>query len=173
VISGPVTALGKAETVADVVGITAVRLRAPAAFHSPTMSACRSELVRQARRFTQHPLRVPVYSPIYGRFYRDTDQLAEMVPQHLVMPVRFGPAVRRFHAAGARIFVEVGAGGALGALVHAAFDDVVTPPVTTDLTAASACLRTAEGHRSAGPQVRRRGDGREPLPPDRPGGERP
>jgi [acyl-carrier-protein] S-malonyltransferase len=141
VLSGPLPALRKVETIAVTVGITAVRLLAPVAFHSPAMTAPRDELLQYASRYPQRPLHTPVYSPILGRFYRDADNLAEMLAQHLVIPVAFGPAIRRFHTAGARIFVEIGAGSALSGLVRAAFPDVTTPSVTTDLAGAAAYLR--------------------------------
>ncbi|GAA2253614.1 MULTISPECIES: acyltransferase domain-containing protein [Kitasatospora] len=124
VLSGPLAGLRKVEQIADTIGVTAVRLLAPVAFHSREMEAVRVEVLRRIRDVRQRPLAVPVFSPILGRFYRDSDRLAELLSLHLVTPVRFGDAVRRMHGAGARIFVEMGAGSTLSGLAGAAFPEI-------------------------------------------------
>lgn len=126
VVSGPLAGLRKIEQIADTIGVTAVRLLAPVAFHNREMETVRVEVLRRIRDIPQCPFTVPVYSPILGRFYRDSDRLAELLSLHLVTPVRFGDATARMHDAGARIFVEVGAGGALCGLAKVAFPGITT-----------------------------------------------
>jgi len=130
VVSGPSEGLRKVEAIAAALGITAVPLLATAAFHTPRMAEVRAEAVRrlrdQPRHRRQRPLRRPVYSPILGRFYRDADDLVELLGLHLVTPVRFDTAIAALHAAGARIFVELGAGGTMTGLVKAALPEVTT-----------------------------------------------
>lgn len=106
VVSGPLAGLREIEQIADTIGVTAVRLLAPVAFHNREMETVRVEVLRRIRDIPQCPFTVPVYSPILGRFYRDSDRLAELLSLHLVTPVRFGDATARMHYAGARIFVE-------------------------------------------------------------------
>jgi [acyl-carrier-protein] S-malonyltransferase len=141
VLSGPRAALGRAEALAAAAGVTAVRLLAPVAFHSPALAGPRDELRRQADRYPQQPLRKPVYSPIVGRFYRDADNLVQKLADHLVTPVRFGPAISRFYDAGARIFVEIGAGSALSGLVRATCPLATILSMINDLDGVTAYLR--------------------------------
>lgn len=128
VVSGPDEGLRRVEQVSRAVGITALRLVAPAPFHSPLMAQVRREVTARLGTVPRGRTLVPVYSPILGRFYRDEDDLVAMLGLHLVTPVRFDAAVDRLYAAGARVFAEVGAGLTLTALVRSAHPDVLVVP---------------------------------------------
>ncbi|PWK78556.1 malonyl CoA-acyl carrier protein transacylase [Lentzea atacamensis] len=119
VVSGPAEPLRAVAAVAAAIGVNATPLRSPHAFHNPLLQVARDELRRRFTAFAQLPLRTPVYSPISGRFYRDTDDLAELLAQHLVVPVDFGTAIDRLCRAGASAFVEFGPGGTLAGIVRA------------------------------------------------------
>ncbi|MEU8707284.1 acyltransferase domain-containing protein [Streptomyces sp. NPDC048565] len=148
VVSGRAEAIGTAEGIAAQLGITHTRLRSPHPFHHPLLENARGVLAERIASFTTRPLTVPVYSPILGRFYRDSDDLARLLALHLVTPVEFGPAVSALHAAGARVFVETGAGQALSSLVEQALPGtlVLAPLAGRDeeagLAAAAAALRS-------------------------------
>lgn len=148
VVSGPLDGLARVDAVAEAVGITAVRLLAPAAFHGPSMAAVRTEVLTRLPPYATGRLATPVFSPILGRFYRDGDDLVEMLSQHLVLPVRFDATLGRLHASGARVFVEVGAGSTLTGLVRAGYRDCAThaPLAASDETAG--LERVAEALRS-------------------------
>ncbi len=118
VVSGPADAVGTAAAIAARLGIAATQLRSPHPFHNPLLGEARRQLTGRIAAFPRHPLTVPVYSPILGRFYRDSDDLAELLALHLVTPVEFGASVSALFAAGARVFVETGAGRVLTALVE-------------------------------------------------------
>ncbi|GAA2259177.1 hypothetical protein GCM10010368_27470 [Streptomyces roseiscleroticus] len=126
VVSGPAEAIATAGAIAGELGITATPLRSPHPFHNPMLAGARRELASRIAAFRRHPLAVPVYSPILGRFYRDGDDLAELLALHLVTPVEFRTSVAALHAAGARTFVEVGAGQVLTKLVAEAHPGVHT-----------------------------------------------
>ncbi|MFE9098245.1 ACP S-malonyltransferase [Streptomyces sp. NPDC007264] len=119
VVSGPAEALGTATAIARRLGITATGLHSPHPFHNPLLDEARRELAERVAGFPQRPTTVPVYSPILGRYYRDGDDLAGLLALHLVTPVEFRTALAALHAAGARTFVEVGAGRMLTSLVAA------------------------------------------------------
>ncbi|MFI1399313.1 acyltransferase domain-containing protein [Streptomyces sp. NPDC020681] len=124
VVSGPADAVATAAAIAGQLGISATQLRSPHPFHNPLLAEARRQLAVRIAPFRSRPLTVPVYSPILGRFYRDGDDLAELLALHLVTPVEFGAAVSALHAAGARVFVEAGAGRVLTALVSEAYPGV-------------------------------------------------
>ncbi|MFC4608157.1 acyltransferase domain-containing protein [Streptomyces maoxianensis] len=117
VVSGPADAVGTAAAIAAQLGISATPLNSPHPFHNPLLAEARRQLAVRIAPFRSRALAVPVYSPILGRFYRDGDDLAELLALHLVTPVEFGPSIRALHAAGARVFVENGAGRVLTGLV--------------------------------------------------------
>ncbi|MER7700979.1 acyltransferase domain-containing protein [Streptomyces sp. NPDC096095] len=147
VVSGRAEPIARAEAIAAQLDITRTRLRSPHPFHHPLLDTARGVLAERLASFPSRPLDVPVYSPILGRFYRDGDDLARLLALHLVTPVEFGPAVSALHAAGARVFVETGAGRVLSALVEQARPDayVVAPLAGRDeeagLAAAADALR--------------------------------
>ncbi|MBT2391584.1 ACP S-malonyltransferase, partial [Streptomyces sp. ISL-1] len=117
VVSGPADVVGTAAAIAGQLGISATPLNSPHPFHNPLLAEARRQLAVRIAPFRSRALAVPVYSPILGRFYRDRDDLAELLALHLVTPVEFGPSIRALHAAGARVFVENGAGRVLTGLV--------------------------------------------------------
>ncbi|WP_431930382.1 acyltransferase domain-containing protein [Nonomuraea jabiensis] len=120
VVSGPADALRRTSAIADAVGLSATVLRAPHPFHSPLLTAAAQDLSRRLTGYGRRGLSVPVFSPILGRYYRDSDDLGQLLAAHLVTPVRFGAAVERLHRSGVGVWVEVGAGRALTSRVRAA-----------------------------------------------------
>ncbi|WP_328678307.1 acyltransferase domain-containing protein [Streptomyces sp. NBC_00322] len=124
VVSGPADAIATAAGIAAQLGITSTQLRSPHPFHNPLLAEARRQLAARIAPLRTRPLTVPVYSPILGRFYRDGDDLAELLALHLVTPVDFRTSVSALHAAGAREFVEIGAGRVLTALVTEALPGV-------------------------------------------------
>lgn len=155
VVSGRAEPIGTAAGIAAELGITHTRLRSPHPFHHPLLDAARTALAERIASYTSRPLGVPVYSPILGRFYRDGDDLTRLLALHLVTPVEFGPAVSALYDAGARVFVESGAGRVLTALVEQARPGahVVAPLAGWDeeagLAAAAAALRSPVARSSA------------------------
>ncbi|AXG81622.1 ACP S-malonyltransferase [Streptomyces paludis] len=126
VLSGPPEAIGTAGAIARQLGITATPLRFPHPFHNPLLAGARRELASRIGVFSTRPVNVPVYSAILGRFYRDGDDLAGLLALHLVAPVEYRTSVAALYAAGARTFVEVGAGRVLTGLAAEAHPGVYT-----------------------------------------------
>lgn len=123
-LSGTADALRRIEIIAGAIGVPVNALRSPHPFHNALLQPARQELLVRIRGHRSHGLRVPVFSPILGRYYREQDDLGELLASHLVSPVEFGSAIGRAHASGARIWVEVGAGRALTSLVRSAYPHV-------------------------------------------------
>jgi acyl transferase domain-containing protein len=118
VASGPLSDLARLEEAAAVLGIGAVRLKAPYAFHSPMMQPAAAAFEQAVRAIGWQPTAQPTYSPILGRFYRDDDDLAVLVASHLIDPFDFGAAVRTLNQQGTSVFVECGGRSALSAAVR-------------------------------------------------------
>ena len=128
-VSGTTEALRRVELIAGAIGVPATALRARHPFHNVLLQTARRELLTRIGGHRSHGLRVPVFSPILGRYYREHDDLGELLADHLVTPVEFRQSIDRAYEAGARIWVEVGAGRALTNLVRSAHPNatVFTP----------------------------------------------
>jgi acyl transferase domain-containing protein len=125
VVSGPADALRRVAGIADAIGLPSTALRAPHPFHNDVLRPARRALAERIRGHRARTPDIPVYSPILERYYRPQEDLGELLASHLTTPVRFGPAIERAHADGARIWVEFGAGRALTNLVRSARPDAV------------------------------------------------
>ena len=126
VLAGPDAPLEQVLATARGTGLRAVRLAVPYLAHHPAMAGADQQWYRVIRRFPQQRLRMPVYSPVRGRAYRDSDDLHRAMADCIVHPVRLPQVLRAVHAAGARVFVEAGAGDALCQCARACVPDART-----------------------------------------------
>ncbi|MFC5751334.1 ACP S-malonyltransferase [Actinomadura rugatobispora] len=126
VVSGPEGPLEKVLAFARGAGARPVRLAVPYLAHHPAMAGADAQWYEIIRAFPQGPLRMPVHSPVRGRAYRDSDDLHRALADCIVKPVRLPGVLREVHAAGARVFVEAGAGDALCQCARACVPDART-----------------------------------------------
>jgi acyl transferase domain-containing protein len=155
-VSGPADALSRVARIAEAIGVPATRLRAPHPFHNPLLAAAGRAFAERVRGHRSHGFRTPVFSPILGRYYREQDDLGELLAAHLVAPVEFGAAIDRAHDAGARIWVEFGAGRVLTNLVRARHREVtVLTPLHGSPDALAGAVTflggTTDGHAQVAP----------------------
>lgn len=108
-ISGPKQVVTVLHEMAKTLKLSAVILNSPYPFHSPLLQGAVADFAGRLRAIPQSALRVPVYSPILGRYYSAEDDLGKCLAEHLVMPINFAPAVRQLHMDGMKLFVESGA----------------------------------------------------------------
>ncbi|QUQ63900.1 acyltransferase domain-containing protein [Kutzneria sp. CA-103260] len=120
VLSGTDDALRRIEQISAAIGINATRLRSPHPFHNALLEPARRAFAERIAGHRAQAMGIPVFSPILGRYYRERDDLADLLASHLVTPVTFAGSIKRAHDAGARIWVEMGAGGTLTHLVRSA-----------------------------------------------------
>jgi acyl transferase domain-containing protein len=126
VVSGPDGPLGDVLKVAQDSGIRAVRLAVPYLSHHPAVAGAGAEYYEMIRRFRQRSLKLPVYSGVWGRAYRDDDDLHRALADCMVRPIRLSDALRAVHRAGATVFVEAGTGNALCQCASLTVPDVST-----------------------------------------------
>lgn len=101
-------------------GVTGQVLPFRSGFHSPMLSPYLDPILDA---FAVLPVRVPTV-PVWSAttvepFPDDPAGIRDLAARHLLEPVRFGPLVRRLHAAGVRAFVQVGAGSLPGFVADA------------------------------------------------------
>jgi acyl transferase domain-containing protein len=110
VVSGADSEIGAFAAHARHRGVAVERLAAPWPLHCrPLMFRAAGQLAQRLRGLSSHPLATPVFSPILGRRYRDSDDLAECLALHLTLPVRFAGAIRHLWSSdGLRTFLVCG-----------------------------------------------------------------
>jgi acyl transferase domain-containing protein/NADP-dependent 3-hydroxy acid dehydrogenase YdfG len=118
VVSGTTEAIDALHTRLSADGITARRLEVSAAFHSPLMAPVTEPLRQFLDELTVAAPRIDVYGNADAQVYqRDPDAVRARLAEHSTAPVRFHDQIEAMYAAGARTFVEVGAGSTLTGLV--------------------------------------------------------
>ena len=119
VVSGDEKELDAVTELAKVLNVPVVRIYSPYPFHSPVLEPIVADFAARLREIEEGPLTVPVYSPILGRYYEESDRLTEHLAEHLTHPVRFAAAIWTLHDEGFNRFVECGALDALSGIVEA------------------------------------------------------
>ncbi len=59
------------------------RIYSPYPFHSPVLEPIVPDFAARLREIEEGPLTVPVYSPILGRYYEESDRLLDHLVEHL------------------------------------------------------------------------------------------
>jgi acyl transferase domain-containing protein len=118
VASGDEKEMDAVTELAKVLHVPVVRLYSPYPYHSPVLAPITADFAARLRNLAQQPLTRPVYSPILGRLYNDSDRLTDVLAEHLTHPVRFADAIRTAHGEGVRTFVECGALDTLSGIVR-------------------------------------------------------
>lgn len=124
VLSGPRAAVERAVEWCTAHGLRARALPVACGFHSPCVEPARQRLAALLADARITPPRLPVFSNTTGRVYPgDPAQIAALLAEHLVRPVEFVREVEAMHAAGGRVFVEVGPRNVLTGLVGRVLGD--------------------------------------------------
>src|SRR3990172_8954544 len=113
VISGSISAIERAEALADERRIRAVRLKVAGAFHSPLMEPAVGPLTDAIDSATFAPPRFPVAANVTGELEEDPHELRALLKRHVVSPVRWERCAQALAGAGADTFVESGPGDVL------------------------------------------------------------
>jgi acyl transferase domain-containing protein/acyl carrier protein len=151
VVSGDAKELAAITDLAKVLRVPAVRIYSPYPFHSPVLAPITGDFAARLRELEEQPLAVPVYSPILGRYYDESDRLTDHLADHLTHPVRFAAAVWTVHDEGINRFVECGALDTLSGIVKRILADSqpeVIPclvPGPTDLQTLAAAIEKLTG----------------------------
>jgi malonyl CoA-acyl carrier protein transacylase/acyl carrier protein len=109
VVSGPDGEVAEFIAHCKVLKLSAQKLLSPYGFHHSTLAPVATAFAARLTNQSWSVPKLPVYSPIMGRYYRPDDSFGDCLARHLVMPVAFGTAVRRLHAEGVSVYVECGA----------------------------------------------------------------
>lgn len=124
VVSGRAAACADLERALGEQGVTARRLAASAAFHSPLMAGVVAPFHEFLTAVTVREPRIPVYGNATAAVYpSDPAAVRGRLADHLSAPVRFVEQIEAMYASGVRTFVEVGAGAVLTGLTERVLGD--------------------------------------------------
>ena len=118
VIAGAVEVIDKAVEQLPKAGLRARRIPVSAAFHTSLLSGAAEAMAKHLAATAIEKPRLPVYSNTTGeRHAEQPEVIRRLLGQHFTQPVLFEKQVRRMHADGVRLFLEVGPGTVLTTLV--------------------------------------------------------
>jgi phthiocerol/phenolphthiocerol synthesis type-I polyketide synthase E len=129
VVAGPVDAIEQLERHLNQQGIITQRLHSSHAFHSWMMEPLIEEFTHHVQKVMLHPPRIPYISNVTGNWITAQEATDPAYwAKHLRVPVRFSQGIETLLHKQVHVFLEVGPGRALGALVRrhlAASEDVM------------------------------------------------
>lgn len=118
VVAGPEPAIARFESrLATGAGRRFQRLNVAAAFHTGAVAAAAEHFGAELASWTPGPAAIPVFANSTAQPYPgEPGNIRALLASQLARPVLFQAQIEAMHAAGARIFVEVGPGSALTTL---------------------------------------------------------
>lgn len=118
ILSGSEAGIAAARERLNAAGIQSRAIPVAAAFHSPLMAPAQQRLASALAAMEVAPATVEVYSNSSAAPYpQESAEMRTLLAEHLLQPVRFVDEINAMYAAGARLFIEVGAGSVLTNLV--------------------------------------------------------
>ncbi|MGC7096585.1 SDR family NAD(P)-dependent oxidoreductase [Amycolatopsis lurida] len=142
VLSGPADAIDRVCEKARAQGVTATRINVSHAFHSPLVEPAAVAMTEQLDGFGFERLTRPVISTVTGDVLHAAENLAELLRDQIVQPVRFREAAAKA-AERCDLVVEVGPGRVLAGLFSEIAPDTPVLSVDTDSGSLSAVLGVA------------------------------
>lgn len=117
-ISGEKEAVLEAESIAKEMGAKKVRvLKTAGPFHTEKLIDASNALRKELESVTINKFNTKVVKNLDGEFYKDTDNVKEILAKHIVNPVRFSKTLQTMINEGIDTFIEIGPGKTLSGFV--------------------------------------------------------
>lgn len=117
-ISGEREAVLEAESIAKEMGAKKVRvLKTAGPFHTEKLIDASNALRKELESVTINKFNTKVVKNLDGEFYKDTDNVKEILAKHIVNPVRFSKTLQTMINEGIDTFIEIGPGKTLSGFV--------------------------------------------------------
>lgn len=117
-ISGEKEAVLEAESIAKEMGTKKVRvLKTAGPFHTEKLIDASNALRKELESVTINKFNTKVVKNLDGEFYKDTDNVKEILAKHIVNPVRFSKTLQTMINEGIDTFIEIGPGKTLSGFV--------------------------------------------------------
>lgn len=127
VISGDENAVNKAGELAKEMGAKKVSaLKTVGPFHTNKLMDCAVALKNELREVKINLKKSKVVKNIDGNIYKDTDDIVEILSNHIMNPVKFTSVLKTMYDNGIDTFIEIGPGKILSSFVkRMKFDETV------------------------------------------------
>ncbi|MGN1269295.1 MAG: ACP S-malonyltransferase [Clostridia bacterium] len=117
-ISGEKKAVLEAQQIANKMGAKKVIiLKTAGPFHTQKLLNSSNALRRELENITINKFNSKVIKNIDGEFYKDTDNIKDILAKHIISPVRFSRTIENMISNGIDTFVEIGPGKTLSGFV--------------------------------------------------------
>jgi len=108
-ISGEKEAIIEAEKIAKEMGAKKVRiLKTAGPFHTEKLKESSNALRKELENITINNFETKVIKNIDGEFYKDTDDVKDILARHIINPVRFSKTIQNMLNNGIDTFIEIG-----------------------------------------------------------------
>lgn len=117
-ISGEEEAIKEAETIAKEMGAKKVMiLKTAGPFHTEKLLESSNALKKELEKVTISKFETKVIKNIDGEFYKNTDNIKDILAKHIINPVRFSKTLQNMLDNGVDTFIEIGPGKTLSGFV--------------------------------------------------------
>lgn len=117
-ISGEKEAILEAETIAKEMGAKKVRvLKTAGPFHTEMLKDSSDALRNELQNVTINEFETKVVKNLDGDFYKESDNIKDILAKHIINPVRFSKSLQTMIDNGIDTFVEIGPGKTLSGFV--------------------------------------------------------
>ena len=99
-----------------------VELKTSGPFHTKALEDAKNEYIQDLEKVHFRKGTTNVIKNIDGTFYKDTDDMVEILAKHIVSPVRFDKTIKLIKAEGIDTFVEIGPGKSLTGFIKKEFE---------------------------------------------------
>lgn len=117
-ISGEKQAIDEAEIIAKEMGAKRVMiLKTAGPFHTEKLKESSDALRKELENVTIHKFETKVIKNLDGEFYKDTDDVKDILARHIINPVRFSKTIQNMLDNKIDTFIEIGPGKTLSGFV--------------------------------------------------------
>lgn len=101
-----------------------VILKTSGPFHTKALEDAKNEYIKDLEKIKFEKGTTKVIKNIDGTFYNDTDNMVEILSNHIISPVRFDKAIKLMKDENIDTFVEIGPGKTLTGFIKKELEDV-------------------------------------------------
>ncbi len=118
VVSGEKEAVLEAQEIAKQMGAKKIiELKTSGPFHTEKLIESSNALRKELENISFNKFETKVIKNLDGEFYKDSDDIKEILAKHIINPVRFSKAIEKMLCEGIDTFIEIGPGKTLSGFV--------------------------------------------------------
>lgn len=118
VVSGEKEAVLEAQEIAKQMGAKkTMELKTSGPFHTEKLIDSSNALRKELENISFNKFETKVIKNLDGEFYKDSDDIKEILAKHIINPVRFSKAIEKMLGEGIDTFIEIGPGKTLSGFV--------------------------------------------------------